>query len=267
MNNFQSKNQLAFGINKAIFYSITAVFAMQIFGGIIQIPAFYYPKLNHIAIPLGFFVGIVLAIGLLLAMLKTRIKPILNDLKTKISATEFILAVFIWIGFLPLGEYLTSLIPTTGALEVLYRYFVANFELFLNYKIAAFITVCVLAPIFEEILFRGIILKGMLNYNVNPTTAIIVSGFIFGAAHLNPWQFVGAGLLGSIFGFIYYRTKSLILPIILHALNNFLSFTYILKNETTEENIFDVTNLFSIITYTLLAVTLSFILYRITKNK
>ena len=267
MNNDSAKNTFAFGIDKAFYYGILAVFVMQMIGGIIQLPAFFYTRLNHILLPLSFFVGIVAAIAILLTILKIKISPIISDLKTKISFSELFLSVLIWIGFLPLGEYLTSLIPTKGLLEGLYQYFSANFEFVLNYKIAAFITICILAPIFEEILFRGLILKGMLNQKINPALAIIVSGFIFGAAHLNPWQFVGAGLLGSIFGYIYYRTKSLALPILLHALNNTLSFSFIARNQTVEEDIFDVSNYFLIISFIISAIILSYILYQITNKK
>ncbi len=267
MNNDNVKSAFAFGIDKAFYYGILAVLVMQMISGIIQLPAFYYIRLNHVLLPLSFFTGIAVAIGLLLQILQIKINPIVNDIKAKIAIPELILAILIWIGFLPLGEYLTALIPTTGLLEGLYQYFSANFEFVLNYKIAAFITICILAPIFEEILFRGIVLKGMLNYKINPALAIVVSGFIFGAAHLNPWQFVGAGLLGSIFGFIYYRTKSLALPIILHALNNTLSFVYIAKNQTLEEDIFDTSNIFLLILFTIIALILSYILYQITNKK
>lgn len=264
MNN---NKQFSFGIDKAIFYSVIAVFTMQFIGGIIQFPAFFYQPLNHILLPLGFFAGIVSAIAVLLAILKTNIKPIIKDLKTKFSFIKLLLSVLIWFCFLPVCELLTTLIPTTGFFEGLYKFFEATFAMFLNYKIAGFIMICILAPIFEEILFRGIILKGMLNKNINPTYAIIISGFIFGAAHLNPWQFIGAGLLGSIFGFIYYRTKSLVLPIILHALNNILSYTFIIQNEATTDNIFEVSNYLFIACITIIAIILCYILYRITQQK
>jgi membrane protease YdiL (CAAX protease family) len=107
----------------------------------------------------------------------------------------------------------------------------------LNYKIAGFITICVIAPFFEEILFRGILLRGILQNKINPAVAIGLSAFLFGLAHLNPWQFMGAGILGIAFGFVYYRTKSLWLCIFLHALNNTVSFLMMIKYDTMEENL------------------------------
>lgn len=259
-------NPFSFGIVKAVFYSIIAVFTMQIIGGIIQLPAFFYPILNHVLLPLSFLVGICTAIGALLAILKTNAQPIIAEIKHKVSITEMVLAVFIWIGFLPLCEYFTTLIPTDGPLEELYKQFESSFEMLLNYKLAGFLMVCIFAPIFEEVIFRGIILRGMLNAKVTPIAAIVISGLIFGSAHLNPWQFVGAGLLGAIFGYVYYRTKSLALPIILHALNNSLSYFIMMQDNSMSENIFDTTDFVSIGIFTAFAIVLSFILYRITQK-
>ena len=44
--------------------------------------------------------------------------------------------------------------------------------------------------------------------------------FIFGIVHFNPWQFIGAFLLGIVLGVVYYKTKSLLMSIFLHFFNN-----------------------------------------------
>lgn len=270
MNNFEKINEsskISFGIGRAIFYSILAIFAMQIISGIVQIPAAFYKVLNHLLLPLGFLLGIMGGIGLILGMLKTNSLEIIRDIKTKFSATELILAVFIWIGFLPFTEFFTTLIPTDGIFEEIYHLFESTFLTMMDYKIAAFLMICIFAPIFEEILFRGIILKGMLNHGINPIIAIVVSAIIFGFAHMNPWQFIGAGTLGAIFGFVYYRTKSLFLPILLHALNNSLSFYLLLQSNDMNEMVFDTSDYISMSIFAFLAIMLCLILYRITKKK
>ena len=89
------------------------------------------------------------------------------------------------------------------------------------------------APLLEEILFRGIIQKGMINNGVKPITAIVLTSLFFGLFHLNPWQFVGAFLLGLVLGIVYYKTQSLLMPILLHAFNNFLN-AYLLIDESAE---------------------------------
>jgi len=85
------------------------------------------------------------------------------------------------------------------------------------------ILAAIIAPIFEEIIVRGIILEGLLN-KYKPLTAIIISSFIFGIIHLDIPQIINATLLGILLGVIYYKTRSLILCISAHMLNNVLAF-------------------------------------------
>ncbi|NDV46312.1 CPBP family intramembrane metalloprotease [Paludibacter sp. 221] len=84
-----------------------------------------------------------------------------------------------------------------------------------------FITVVVAEPVLEELIFRGIILDGLLK-KYSPTKAIIVSALLFGIVHLNPWQFVGATILGLFIGWVYYRTRNLSLAILIHFVNNLI---------------------------------------------
>ena len=89
----------------------------------------------------------------------------------------------------------------------------------LSHTFVGAITISVFAPLLEEVLFRGAI-QGYMMRHFKPWTAIICSALVFGLIHMNPVQVVYATLLGVIFGWIYYRTGSL-LPVILgHVLNN-----------------------------------------------
>lgn len=88
------------------------------------------------------------------------------------------------------------------------------------------IRIAIVAPIVEEILFRGILLKGFLkHYSVRKS--IVVSALLFGIIHMNPWQFSGAFIHGIFYGWWFYKTRSLIPCILGHALNNSLSFIII----------------------------------------
>ncbi len=86
-----------------------------------------------------------------------------------------------------------------------------------------FLSMVVLAPLCEEIIFRGIILDGLLK-KYSPVIAIIVSSVLFGAVHLNPWQFVTGLVLGIFMGWVYYRTKNLTMAILMHAVANFTGY-------------------------------------------
>jgi membrane protease YdiL (CAAX protease family) len=89
---------------------------------------------------------------------------------------------------------------------------------------ALFIALVVAAPILEELLFRGVMLDGLLK-RYRPLTAILVSSTIFGLAHLNPWQFVTAFVMGCFAGWVYFRTQSVGPCILIHGTINFCAYS------------------------------------------
>ncbi len=88
------------------------------------------------------------------------------------------------------------------------------------------VSVSVFAPLFEEWLCRGIVLRGLLNHRrddgstMHPAAAIAISAIFFAVIHLNPWQAIAAFLLGCLFGFVYWKTGSLKLTMLMHCANN-----------------------------------------------
>lgn len=88
-----------------------------------------------------------------------------------------------------------------------------------NVWISAIYTV-LLAPVFEEILFRKLICDRVVQYGQR--TAILISGLMFGLFHMNFNQFFYAALLGGFFAFIYVKTGNLKYTIGLHMTVNFL---------------------------------------------
>ena len=83
--------------------------------------------------------------------------------------------------------------------------------------------VSVFAPFFEEWLCRGMVLRGLLHKGVKPVWAIVASAAFFALIHMNPWQAIPAFLLGCLFGYVYYKTKSLSLTMLMHCVNNTLA--------------------------------------------
>ena len=92
-----------------------------------------------------------------------------------------------------------------------------------NQPYTFFFMVVVAAPIFEEALFRGIILDGFLK-NYKPWHGIFVSAFLFALIHGNLTQGISAFALGVLFGWIYWKTNSIIPCILLHFINNLIAF-------------------------------------------
>ena len=81
------------------------------------------------------------------------------------------------------------------------------------------ISVSVFAPLFEEWLCRGLVLRGLLQ-KMSPAAAISISAAFFAVLHMNPWQAVPAFIIGLLFGYVYYKTGSLKLTMLMHCVNN-----------------------------------------------
>lgn len=96
---------------------------------------------------------------------------------------------------------------------------------------------CLIGPILEEIIFRGLLLKQLERFGA--MTAIIVSSVMFGMMHLNPMQFPGACLIGLVLGYLTVKTHSIYPAIIVHIVNNSL--------RTVPTLFFDITSPFMIV--------------------
>lgn len=88
-----------------------------------------------------------------------------------------------------------------------------------NAIIYGLIYIALVPAIFEEIMFRGYIQRA-LEKSWGIKTAIIVSGFMFGAYHLQPSNLLPLSFLGIIFAYVTYISDSLIPAMILHFINN-----------------------------------------------
>ena len=84
---------------------------------------------------------------------------------------------------------------------------------------SSFLVVAIFAPIFEEWMCRGMVLRGLLT-KMKPVWAIVISALFFAVIHANPWQALNAFLLGLLMGYVYYKTGSLILTMLIHFVNN-----------------------------------------------
>jgi membrane protease YdiL (CAAX protease family) len=119
-------------------------------------------------------------------------------------------------------EPLSSSIPTPEGLS-------KTILEMIQMPILAFVTLVLLAPLLEELLFRGIILDGYLK-NYSPVNSIVISAFLFALIHGNLAQGIGAFMMGVVAGLLYWRTKSLLLCIALHFLNNCMAFLAMLAD-------------------------------------
>ena len=93
------------------------------------------------------------------------------------------------------------------------------------YNPLGLLTVAVLGPLAEELLFRGGIQGGIQGGfpTISGKTALLLSALIFALAHLNPAQMPAAFILGAVLGFAYWWTGSLVAPVCIHIFNNSLA--------------------------------------------
>ncbi len=92
--------------------------------------------------------------------------------------------------------------------------------------IVLFIQMVVIAPLFEEFWFRGMVMESMRPYGNG--VAIFISAFLFGLTHANFAQFFYAMLMGIFLGYIAVSTRSIVTTTIIHAIFNSLSATLLL---------------------------------------
>jgi uncharacterized protein len=97
-----------------------------------------------------------------------------------------------------------------------------------GYTLIAILTV-VGAPFFEELFFRGVLLRalarlfGTVGGWVGPALAIVVTGVLFGLAHAESLQLLGLAFFGIVLSFVSYRTGRLGMNMVAHATFNLMA--------------------------------------------
>jgi membrane protease YdiL (CAAX protease family) len=82
--------------------------------------------------------------------------------------------------------------------------------------------VAVVPAVCEEMFFRGFVQKSF-EQKFKPFAAIFVTASFFGIYHFNPYGLISLIALGIYFGYAAYKSDSIIVPAVLHFLNNFFA--------------------------------------------
>jgi membrane protease YdiL (CAAX protease family) len=129
-------------------------------------------------------------------------------------------------------------------------------------NISSILAGLLIAPIFEEIIFRNILLKSLLQ-TYSTKTSIIISAFIFALIHVNLQQIILGLFIGLYFGFIFSRDFNIAVTMILHFFVNLFGFIgrliLIEFNNSTNLGLFFILNL-------ILTLTILFFLFSKVKN-
>ena len=87
------------------------------------------------------------------------------------------------------------------------------------------IALVVAGPVSEEVFFRGFLFYGILNTNLGPIGAVVLSSLIWASLHIQ-YDLYGMAtvlVLGLLFGYARLRTNSVYIPIAMHALMNVIA--------------------------------------------
>ena len=159
--------------------------------------------------------AVVLTLGRMMGRVEIREVIVLRDV-SRLTTTSVIIASAGAIILLSEADNLVrALLPPPEWIVGIFRELGSTSK----HLLASVFLMVIVAPLTEEIMFRGLILRGFLR-RFNLAGALVASSLLFGVVHLNPWQFVSASALGLMFAWWYWRTQSLIPSLLGHALTN-----------------------------------------------
>ncbi|NOZ03674.1 MAG: CPBP family intramembrane metalloprotease [FCB group bacterium] len=211
----------AFGI---VLVSILAAFAVG--AGVARFGTAYLPEQNQLLLPyLSIFIGQSFMVVPLIVFLVYRKEPLFQRLRLQLVSSQTIIAtVILSLGIVVISDEIDRL---TNLIFPQPEYFIKLAEMLNTDSIGSalllILAIVVIAPLGEEMLFRGFLQKFLEEYWKDITRAILVTSMFFALIHLNPYWVIQIYLLGMILGYLAWRTGSVIPSFILHGINNGLA--------------------------------------------
>ena len=172
------------------------------------------------------FLSVIIGQGFMLVplfwFLKSRNEPITNRLRLHpVSKNTLLSTIYFSIGLtvfsdeldriiqmiIPQPEYINELSSTLQPETV------TGFVLL-------FMAIVIIAPIGEELLFRGFLQKFLEKHWQDVTRAILVTSLFFAIIHMNSYWLIQIYILGIFLGYLSWKTNSVIPSLILHSINN-----------------------------------------------
>lgn len=191
----------------------------------------FYPQLSHDASAIGLQMGTLLSGLCFIAIVLLRKEAAITRGNIPPSA---MFPLLVCSALFTLGQ----LLPSNWLLEHtnLPNKLKDTLEVLMKYPMGA-IALSLVIPVAEELMFRGIVFKNVLNITQKPWWAIAISALTFAIVHLNPVQIAFALPMGIVLGWVYWRTGSLWPCIVIHITNNLSATVFTLcfgSNSTTE---------------------------------
>lgn len=224
------------------------LFSKLVFEDVTSIIRFRIPKLKEVGL---FTIGMILLVPLLQDYLHIQ-NYILSELAKSFSFVQII------------RDFLDSLdkLVAESYLQIL----TANN--IIEYILVIF-TVSITPAICEEFFFRGFVQRSF-EFKQKPFIAILITSLFFGFYHFNPYGLLPLIALGMYLGYSVYKSDSIIIPIILHFLNNFIAiiaFFVFGEEELIQSNFVDIENISThVVSFTLLLLLFVGFLIFISRN-
>ena len=167
----------------------------------------------------------------------------------RINKSYLIMGALIILFFSPIMDYMVELLEKVfphinDTYEQTFNNSIKEYSVISNY-----ISICIFAPLIEEVMCRGLILNRLLSKN-KIWVSILITALIFGVLHMNWSQGISAFLAGIVMCFVYVKTRDIKVCIIGHALNNIIALTLMYVN--VPNNIITIINILFITTGLLL---------------
>jgi len=144
-----------------------------------------------------------------------------------------------WNATLELPSFLSEFEQSARALEeraMEMTLYLTEFDSFAMF-ILGFIVIAIIPGLGEELVFRGFLQNYFHRSSKNIYMAIWMSAFLFSAMHMQLFGFVPRLLLGALFGYLYYWSGNLIIPVLAHVFNNGFTIIMMYLNQLSITNI------------------------------
>lgn len=154
-----------------------------------------------------------------------------------VSASVVFSVVILSVGIIILADEMDRVMslffPLPSALERLADIFKLTSARTMFLVISA---VVIIAPLGEELLFRGFLQKFLEDNWRDITRAVLVTSLFFAFTHMNPYWLIQIYVLGVLLGYLAWRTGSILPSFILHGMNN--GFALLLANTVDNSAVF-----------------------------
>lgn len=202
-------------VGLALMYTFVFAVCMMSVGAVVTIALPNMPA--DMSFMLLYFCSMIAAYGAVLLIERVAFKRVLPVLNSRRGFNPISLLC----GVVLLLAISVVLLPLEGVLSSDSRTFPEG--------IFTMITVVVLAPIFEEMIFRAR-LYNILSRNTSPLVSASLSAIVFGVVHMEPIVVVEALVVGVVLSYYYLSKRSIFLPVILHMFNNAVGYILIVMS-------------------------------------